>query len=159
MALEIERKFLVKASSIPSLPPGTTYEQFYLSSDPWVRVRIISGKRAGAVPTAKLTIKGEGTLSRAEFEYDIPVEDARAMLALAPDKGAKTLRKVRYKIQVGAHTWEVDQFFSPFTDFWLAEVELSSEDEEFETPRWATQEVTHDPRYSNAQLLEYGVPK
>lgn len=156
MGIEIERKFLVKANSIPSLPPGTTYEQFYITSDPWVRVRIISGKRAGVEPTAKLTIKGKGNLSRLEFEYDIPVQDARAMESL--NQSAKRLRKVRYRIPVGAHVWEVDQFFEPFTDFWLAEVELSSEDEAFECPRWALKEVTDDPRYSNAHLLEHGVP-
>src|SRR5438105_3694609 len=82
MGFEIERKFLVKVGSIPSLPPGTTYEQFYIAADPWVRVRILSGKRAGVEPTAKLTIKGKGTLSRLEFEYDIPVADARALEAL-----------------------------------------------------------------------------
>lgn len=79
MATEIERKFLVDHDKLPHMGRGSlaTYEQFYLARDPWVRVRLID-HHDEKPPTARLTIKGPGNLSRAEFEYEIPIEDAEA---------------------------------------------------------------------------------
>lgn len=123
-------------------------EQFYLTQDPWVRVRILN--RAGG----RLTIKGPGTLSRAEFEYQIPVEDAVAMRPM----GKGSLTKTRYYIPAGNDlTWEVDRFLEPF-QLWMAEVELDYPDQEFKRPTWVTKDVTDDFRYSNAVLVEIGAP-
>lgn len=150
MGTEIERKFLVDPSKLPDLSQETTdhLEQFYLARDPWVRVRILN--RAGG----RLTIKGPGTLSRAEFEYPIPVEDAVAMRPMG--KGALT--KTRYNVPAGnGLMWEIDRFHEPF-QLWLAEIELDSPDQAFERPAWITKEVTEDFRYSNAVLVEIGAP-
>lgn len=151
MATEIERKFLVNprsGSRQNGIRKSTFMEQFYLARDPWVRVRI-------AGDNAKLTIKGPGNLVRAEFEYDIPVEDAEAMRPL----GKGTIVKTRHLVPYGDHLWEVDQFHGSLDGLWLAEIELKTADEHFELPDWAGREVTEDGRYANAYLVEHGIPK
>jgi adenylate cyclase len=152
MAREIERKFRVKRDRLPeqALRQGKRLWQGYLSYEPSVRVRLSEGssKQSGAW----ITIKGAGTLSRDEFEYEIPIEDARALLTLAKS----SLKKVRYVIREGSHDWEVDEFEGPHSGLWLAEVELDSEDEAFERPDWVGDEVTNDPRYANSALARAG---
>lgn len=154
MGQEIERKFLVDPTKLPEFNQATSdhFEQFYLARDPWVRIRIINRD------TARFTIKGHGTLVRQEFEYPIPVEDAVAMRPW----GKGSLTKTRHylpavKRQLHDQTWEIDQFHSPF-QLWMAEIELDSPDEVFERPAWLGKEVTTDFRYSNACLVELGLP-
>ena len=138
--MEIERKFLVREDLLPALPPPSRLVQGYLSVAPVVRVRL-STSPAG-VETGALTIKGRGLLSRAEFEYEIPAADARQLLDLCGRK----LSKARHLLG----RWEIDHFAD--RGLWLAEIELSSEDEPFDSPPWLGAEVTHDPAYSNANL-------
>jgi adenylate cyclase len=141
MGLEIERKFLVRKEQLPQdLPEGDELEQGYLSVDPTVRVRLVTGREG--TRHAELTIKGKGMLSRQEFNYPIPDEDAEALLALC-DRG---LRKVRRKLG----RFDLDHFRE--RDLWLAEIELSDERERFERPPWLGEEVTGDPRYANSRL-------
>lgn len=149
MGVEIERKYLIDPQKLPlqDASLGVLLEQFYLARDPWVRVRI-------APREAWLTIKGRGNLTRAEFEYPIPIEDAQAMRPL----GVGRLVKRRFTFPYEGHVWEIDQFLEPFADFWLAEIELESADEGFSLPPWVTEEVTHDNRYSNAKLAIHGPP-
>lgn len=152
MNREIERKFLVDEAAIPveARGGGSELTQGYLSYDPSVRVRVSidpSGDSQGF-----LTIKGKGTLARDEFEYPVPPEEARAMLALCK----ATLAKTRYRITAGAHVWELDVFHGPHQGLLLAEIELSHEDEPFERPPWISTEVTHDPRYTNGALAREG---
>jgi adenylate cyclase len=142
MGVEIERKFLVLAHALPELPQGDELEQGYLSTDPAVRIRLVA--RPDGTRHAALTIKGKGLLTRAEFEYPIPVEDAEAMLRLCK----RSLRKVRRALG----PFVLDHFKE--RNLWLAEIELKSEDEAFEKPAWLGQEVTQDPRYSNTRLAE-----
>ena len=141
MGLEIERKFLVRKEHLPTeLPEGDELEQGYLSVDPTVRVRLVTGREG--TRHAELTIKGKGMLSRAEFNYPIPDEDAEALLGLC----GRRLRKVRRKLG----RFELDHFRE--RDLWLAEIELSDERERFDRPAWLGEEVTGDPRYANSRL-------
>lgn len=158
MALEIERKFLVRDVSgegaLPAWkrlaedPEGTLYRQGYLSRDPdrTVRVRIAGDK-------ARLTVKGRTTgCTRSEFEYPIPLEDARRMLdelVLSP-----VLEKRRYRVPFAGYVWEVDEFDGENRGLVVAEVELGSETETPELPDWAGKEVTGDVRYYNSALSE-----
>lgn len=146
MGLEIERKFLVAGAAWRGQGKGTAYRQGYLSVEPGrsVRVRL-------ADDSAWLTIKGktEG-MARAEYEYPIPAADAAELLdalCLHP-----LIEKVRYCIEYGGHTWEVDEFSGDNAGLVLAEVELAAPDEALELPDWIGQEVTDDPRYYNASL-------
>jgi CYTH domain-containing protein len=148
MPHEIERKFLVDTALWTPQGEGVHLVQGYLSSHPErvVRVRI-----AGTV--AKLTIKGKTRgISRAEYEYTIPVADAQQMLDELCER--PLIDKHRYTEQIGAHTWEIDIFHGDNAGLVLAEVELASESEQIELPAWVTQEVSHDPRYFNANLLK-----
>ena len=148
MPTEIEDKFRV-SGELPELGVGRTLEQWYIGLSPVVRVRIVEGTKA------YLTIKGKGMVSRAEFEYEVPVADAEAMRELAK---SNVVSKTRYRVVVGAHTWEVDQFHGVLEGLWLAEIELGSEDEEFEMPSWVGENVSRDMRYTNADLSEHGMP-
>jgi len=149
MPTEIERKFLIDPSKLPAPSSPVFMQQGYLSKDPWVRIRVTD-------TYAELTIKGPGNLSRAEFNYIIPKYEAEEMKPML--KG--TLSKNRHSVVVGGKAWDVDEFLSPpsLAGFWLAEIELIREGEDFEMPVWALKEVTEDHRYSNAWLVEHGVP-
>ncbi len=147
MGIEIERKFLVNEELLkPLLPTGTHYEQGYLPTTDLTTVRVrIAGE------TGFLTVKGKTTgASRAEFEYEIPLTEAREMLDLFCET---TVVKKRYLIPRGVHTFEVDIFEGENSGLILAEVELTSENEKVDIPNWITKEVTSDPRYYNSQLL------
>lgn len=141
MGVEIERKFLVRTERLPKdLPEGNELEQGYLSVDPTVRVRLVTGPEG--TRHAELTIKGKGLMSRAEFNYPIPNEDAEALLGMC----ARSLRKVRRRIG----RFELDHFRE--RDLWLAEIELADERERFQRPPWLGDEVTNDPEYANSRL-------
>jgi CYTH domain-containing protein len=147
MGKEIERKFLVEGDAWRSLGQGTRYRQGYLSTvkERTVRVRTIAEK-------GYLTVKGVSTrIARAEFEYEIPLEDANAMLDGLCER--RLIEKDRYKIPHGNHTWEVDEFFGDNAGLIMAEVELESEADALEKPQWIGQEVSDDPRYFNANLI------
>ena len=102
---------------------------------------------------AKLTIKGKTTgVTRVELEYDIPVDDARTMLDTMCER--PLIDKHRYTEQVAGRTWEIDVFHGDNDGLVIAEVELASESDAIELPPWAGAEVSHDPRYYNANLLK-----
>lgn len=145
MFLEIERKFLVSGFSTEGLR-YKKMKQAYLAKDGCtVRVRIADNK-------AFLTIKGKTSgFSRAEFEYEIPIDEALEMMNLAI---YPPVIKTRYYAKVDGKTWEVDVFEGENEGLVMAEIELSSEEEEFTMPEWATEEVTGDKRYYNSYLAE-----
>lgn len=152
MALEIERKFLVlealHALPLPEWGPGEPIRQGYLArgSNATARVRTIG-------ETGWLTIKGETVgISRAEFEYEIPVEEARALLALCE---GGLIEKVRWRVPHQGHVWEVDRFEGDNAGLMVAEIELNSEDEAFARPAWIGEEVSDDPRYFNGALSRH----
>lgn len=145
MPFERERKFLVKEELIPEAEKSTRMVQVYLSTDPARTVRI---RLAG--DQAYLTIKGNASgISRLEFEYPIPAEDARELLRLAV---SAPVEKVRREIHLEGKKWEIDFFEGVNKGLVLAEIELNTEDEEFVLPEWADKEVTGDWRYHNSQL-------
>jgi len=148
MAQEIERKFLLRdASWQETAGAGTRYRQGYLCTDRnrVVRVRI-EGDRG------VLTIKGERVgVSAPEYQYPIPLADAEELLdrlCLRP-----LIEKVRYEVEYGGLTWEIDVFEGENQGLVVAEVELESEDQEVPLPPWAGLEVSADRRYSNASLV------
>lgn len=146
MALEIERKFLVRPGWKPN-GSGTPYMQGYLydgGDGINVRVRVAGDK-------AFLTIKGppEG-LARLEFEYAIPCDDARHMLECFA--GGGVIEKTRYLVDHAGHTWEVDVFQGHNSGLIVAEVEVSSPGEQVVLPDWVAEEVSLDSRYANAYL-------
>lgn len=148
MAVEIERKFLVRdASWREGEPAGMRMSQGYLSRERGRTVRVrLAGNQAW------LTIKGmaEG-ISRPEYEYNIPVEDAAELLSLCT---GSVIDKTRYPIAYGGHVWEVDVFHGENAGLIVAEVELADESEIPEMPPWVGEEVSEDRRYANSMLAE-----
>lgn len=149
MAVEIERKFLVKNDHWRELAVSSSdLRQGYIANqeNATVRVRIADGE-------AYLTIKGPTAgISRDEFEYAIPVADAESLLDLRQD--GVVIEKTRYKVRYGDHIWDVDVFYGENCGLELAEVELQSEEEGFALPEWVGTEVTGDRRYANSHLAE-----
>ncbi|MEK7952290.1 CYTH domain-containing protein [Luteolibacter soli] len=148
MADEIERKFLVSSDAWRNGPPGVRICQGYLCRDKerTVRVRLAGEK-------AFLTIKGATSgISRKEFEYAIPPEEAQALLDLCLPL---PVDKIRHERKHGGHLWEVDEFLGPNAGLIVAEIELSDANESFERPDWLGREVSDEPRYFNANLAEH----
>ncbi|MBT8469405.1 MAG: CYTH domain-containing protein, partial [Deltaproteobacteria bacterium] len=146
MPQEIERKFLVVGDGWRDAARRTPFRQGFLSTVPerTVRVRV-----AGARGT--ITVKGKTVgATREEFEYEIPLLDAERMLDTLCKR--PLIEKVRHRLTVGRHLWEVDVFEGENAGLVIAEVELESEDEAFEKPHWLGKEVTGDERYYNARL-------
>ena len=145
--LEIERKFLVDKQKWSNLakPAGTSYIQGYLSIDEEKIVRVRVAGEHGF-----LTIKGKSeTFSHPEYEYAIPVDDAREMLRLFT---SNLVEKIRTCIPAGQHVWEVDEFKNENEGLIVAEIELENPEDVFEIPEWLGEEVTYDKRYYNAYL-------
>lgn len=145
---EIERKFLVHADKLPPLPSPLIIKQGYIpTQNATVRIRLSNDN-------AFLTLKGRAKgLTRSEFEYAIPLDDANAMLeelCMQP-----YIAKKRYLVTYGEHTWELDIFEGENKGLIVAEIELESEDEKFEKPEWVAEEVSSDPRYRNAALVKH----
>ena len=149
MTTEIERKFLVKGDAWKSLGQPLRYLQGYICREKGtiVRVRLVGKK-------GYLTIKGATSgISRQEFEYEIPPDDAREMLDKLCDK--PLIEKYRRKIPVGNLVWEVDEFLGDNEGLIIAEVELEHEQQHVELPDWIDREVTGDKRYYNAYLVKH----
>lgn len=147
MGIEIERKFLVKSNEWKTAK-GVYYSQGYLNSDKLrtVRVRIAGDK-------AYLTIKGQSQgASRAEFEYAISLADAEQLLQLCEQP---LIQKQRYRISYEGLVWEVDEFLGDNQGLVVAEVELTSENQSIPLPNWVGEEVTHDIRYFNSNLVKH----
>jgi len=149
MANEIERKFLVKGEFKNLASKETRIVQGYLSSIPerTVRVRIKGDK-------GFITIKGIGNTSgatRYEWEKEIPASEVEELLKIC-EPGV--IDKTRYLVKVGNHTFEVDEFYGENQGLTVAEIELSSESEDFVKPEWLGDEVTGDTKYYNSMLMK-----
>ena len=149
MGVEIERKFLVVSDDWrDGVRSEITMAQGYLSTtaEHTVRIRLRDDR-------ALLTIKGRPKgLVRREFEYEIPRDDARIMLDELCVGAA--IEKTRFEVPYGDHLWEVDVFDGRNKGLVVAEVELRRPDEEVDLPPWIGDEVTGQPRYYNARLVE-----
>jgi adenylate cyclase len=147
MGIEIEKKFLLTGTEWKQLATGTAYRQGYLNSakERTVRVRTINNQ-------GFLTIKGVSVgATRLEYEYEIPLEDANALLDELCEK--PLIEKNRYKVNFSGFTWEIDEFFGENDGLIVAEIELESEDQTFDKPDWVGEEVTGDSRYFNSNLI------
>ena len=148
MAIEIERKFLVKKNSWTGPNAATLYIQGYLSSSPETTVRIRIAGKIGFI-----TIKGKTTgFSREEFEYEIPVEDAEILLKKCKNA---PIKKIRYKVLLNGTLWEIDEFLEENSGLLMAEVELPDEKASFFRPDWLGKEVTEDKRYHNSHIAQH----
>ena len=144
MGIEIERKFLVAGESWRQAEPHH-FVQGYLTLDQQRTVRVrIDGERAF------LTVKGISVgARRKEFEYAIPVDDARQLLGMCM---GNIIEKWRHVVEHAGMRWEVDEFTGENAGLVVAEIELGSEDQAFERPAWVGKEVTADARYYNSNL-------
>lgn len=146
---EIERKFLVNKNALPSLDllDHIIITQGYLlnTKEKTVRVRLSNN-------TAFLTIKGATSgISRDEYEYQIPYDEAQNILNDFIDQ---KISKTRYIIPFAGKKWELDIFHNHLEGLMIAEVELENEKESIEIPSWCTEEVSQNPMYYNAQLIK-----
>jgi adenylate cyclase len=148
MGKEIERKFLVTGNTWRN-SKGVVVRQGHLSMD---KERVVRVRTAGE--KGFLTIKGKGRgLTRPEYEYEIPVQDAEEML-----DGLCTgylIEKIRYYVHHEGLTWEIDEFKGENQGLVVAEVEIESEDQEISKPNWVGEEVSDDPRYLNVNLAHH----
>ena len=146
--IEIERKFLVTSELFKKEAfVQNRIAQGYLSSVPGRTVRVRIKGDMGF-----LTIKGasnETGLSRFEWEKEIPLNEAKALLQLCEEG---VIEKTRFEVKMGSHTFEIDEFYGENQGLILAEIELNSETEAFEKPAWLGKEVTNDKRYYNSYL-------
>ncbi len=151
MATEIERKFLLLDDSWreEKITRKVRYRQGYMTHGEAssVRIRISNHDAYLNIKSATLGIK------RQEFEYPIPESDAREMLDTLCHK--PLIEKTRYYLNFQGHIWEVDVFEGDNRGLVVAEIEMSSEDEEFIRPPWLGQEVSSDPRYYNTSLVSH----
>src|SRR5262245_16088996 len=147
MPREIERKFLLKNDAWRALVQRSRrMTQGYLASGGRVSVRVrVAGDEAW------LNIKAGGLVaSRPEYEYAIPVDEARELLALVE---GPLIDKTRHYIPDGALTWEIDEFHGDNGGLVVAELELEREDQRFPKPHWLGTDVTELRRYYNVCLV------
>lgn len=154
MGVEIERKYLVKDESYKAMAAASVkIEQGYLSADPRATVRLRISAWSEGAEHAFITVKSKNVgAARGEWEYEIPVDDARQMMPLC----CRKLEKTRYAVPFGGYTWEVDAFAGKLSGLVVAEVELPSVDVSPALPPFAGEEVTGDPAYYNSNLCSVG---
>lgn len=162
MATEIERKYLVSSPDWQSanITSAKRLTQGYLTqshpdvrSQPEARVRIaqeLPASDTSGNSEAFLTFKGKGTLSRKEVEMPLSMGQAQELLEMCANR---VLFKERYCIEQGGKTWEVDVYQGNLAGLVVAEVELTSENEEVDLPSWIGTELTEDTRFKNANLI------
>ncbi len=143
MGKEIERKFLTDDSVNEVLKDGKNIVQGYILNTPEKVVRIRYTDSKGFL-TVKMST--DSAVTRNEFEYEIPVEDAKEMLY-----GVKVLKKTRYEYEFRGNLFEIDVFENGLI---LVEIELESEEQEFEKPSFLKAEVTFDKRYLNSEMIK-----
>ena len=138
MAIEIERKFLVKEKPFSIAKRSLKINQGYIINE---KSKVIRVREKG--DDYFLTIKGNNIgISRLEYDFPISKEDAKELIF----HFCKTtlIEKTRHYIEHKGHTWEVDEFHGKNNGLIVAEIELESEDEKFEIPDWVGEEVTQD---------------
>ena len=146
MAIEIERKFLVKERPFAMAKKSLKINQGYILNE---KSKVIRVREKG--DDYFLTIKGNNIgISRLEYDFPISKDDAEELII----HFCKTtlIEKTRHYVEHKGHTWEVDEFHGTNDGLIVAEIELESEDEKFEIPNWIGEEVTQDERYYNMNL-------
>ena len=149
MAQEIERKFRVANDDWRAMATSSSsLKQGYLSSSAEATVRVRLEDNLGTL-TIKSKTKG---ITRNEFEYAIPAQEAKELLMLC---SGPLIEKTRYRIPQENHTWEIDVFEGDNDGLIIAEIELTSEDDYFVKPQWLGEEVSGDSRYYNSNLATH----
>jgi len=150
MGIEIERKFLITNDNWrKDADAGTYMVQAYMSSNEKssIRIRIIGD-------AANLNIKSKTLgIERSEFEYPIPINEAKEMLDSLCDR--PYIEKTRFHVMHDSHQWEIDVFTGENEGLIVAELELGSADEQFTLPDWVGNDVSDDPRYYNICLVSH----
>jgi adenylate cyclase len=148
MALEIERRFRVSSDAWrASVDRSTRITQGYLAITEHSVIRVRVRDAEGYV-----TIKSrDGGLAREEFEYAIPLADAKSLLTLC---GHRILEKIRHEVNYAGYCWEVDEYLPPLEYLIIAEVEMQSESEDPPRPPWIGEDITYDGSFSNAALAQ-----
>lgn len=150
MAIETERKFLVKGDYKHLAIKTYRIRQAYLCADCQCSIRVRIRDTKGF-----LTIKGKSSdlgLSRYEWEKEIPLTEAEELMSLCKEG---TIDKYRHLVPVGKHVFEVDEFLGENEGLIMAEIELANANEVYERPEWLGEEVTGDSRYYNAYLSQH----
>ena len=157
MAIEIERKFLVNSRWRDAVPKEwAEITQGYLPTKNGVTARVRITEKNGMVIPA-LTIKGPNSgISRPEFEYEIPLDDAQEMLEMC---GKRLIVKVRLTVPSSRRglSWEIDVFKGRHNGLVLAEIELDRPDRKVKLPHWVGLEVSGEQRFSNHSLALHGL--
>ena len=149
MAQEIERKFRVANDDWRAMATSSSsLKQGYLSSSAEATVRVRLEDNLGTV-TIKSKTKG---ITRNEFEYAIPAQEAKELLMLC---SGPLIEKIRYRIPQENHTWEIDVFEGDNDGLIIAEIELTSDEDYFAKPQWLGEEVSGDSRYYNSNLATH----
>ena len=149
MKKEIERKFIVLNKSYKDLGSYDYCIQGYIpsTSEPLIRIRTIGNK---SFLTMKSAISG---ITRLEYEYEIPNQDARDLLKLFCKESI--VEKNRYIISYKSTIWEIDEFLGNNKGLVVAEVELNAEDQSYDKPEWIGREVSTDQKYYNYNLVHH----
>jgi adenylate cyclase len=148
MAIETERKFLAKPGFEQHAVKKVRIVQSYFSTEPDRTIRLRIANEKGIITFKSKA--GKGTFSRNEWEFEIPLKDAKEMLNIClPGR----IEKTRYYVPTGVHVFEVDVFHGKNEGLIIAEIELGSESEEFEKPAWLGEEVTGNAAYYNSNLI------
>ena len=146
--LEIERKYLLK---------NNTWKEQIVKSEPIIQGYLASASGNGITVRIRvtgqhgfMTFKGPRVgISRTEYEYEVPINDAKSILL---ESQVPTLKKVRHTVMHEGDEWVVDVFKGNNKGLTVAEIELKSEDQAFIIPNWIKEEVTGKPPYRNSRL-------
>ena len=154
MAQEIEHKYLVRSAVWrKQAQQGEHYRQGYLCADPERSVRVRAGSKRAFLTIKTGRSSGQNGLSRGEFEYPIPLEDANQLLDGVSRK--PLIEKTRYRVPQNGHVWEIDRFEKENDGLVIAELETSNGETPKRLPSWIGEEVSKDDRYTNANLVEH----
>jgi len=153
MGIEIERKFLVtgdgwRAAAHAVIPMAQGYINDMGALDRGDQKASVRVRVEGDAAALNLKSRTLGR-SRQEFDYPIPVEDARALLALCV---GGLVDKRRHLVRHEGLLWEVDEFLGDNAGLVVAEVELDDPDQPVPLPPWVGAEVTEQARYYNVAL-------
>ncbi len=145
MAIEIERKFLLRSDEWRNGSVAHAITQGYLAREPHrtVRVRLRDDE-------AWMTVKGPSTgISRTEVEFPLETTIARELLGLCLEG---LIEKTRHELWHKGMLWEIDEFHGANEGLVVAEVELPDEAHDFAKPEWLGPEISADLRFSNSML-------
>ena len=144
MGLEIERRYLFNPCKAPTPSSSVHLKQAYLSLNPEVRIRL-----SDAIAT--MTIKTGTGIARGEWEYAIPKTDAVDLISLTP---WFVVEKRRGVVHFADSEWILDEYLGENSGLYIAELELSSEQQSVQIPPWIDAEVTLNSRYNAASLAQ-----